>query len=219
MSQDWVTLDNFLKWRRKQGVLLLPKSVHTEAAPDGTWEVLAERGTRRSGNQDLIAIIRPPGSGAPQRVESFKSIVDDIFTKSDSHRSYMKEGFTPALVETVALQADPSVVLPPAPSGLPGLPASILLNTLQVIALTEWRKYRSSEPVGGRYLPVRLCAGIAWGVWDPQDITYGVLMQNAVAVLRATTGVREPTLGKVLAASSRLSSFELSRTELEALSL
>jgi hypothetical protein len=88
-----------------------------------------------------------------------------------------------------------------------------------VIAVTEFRKYRHKEPFGGRYLLVRVCAGLAWGVWTQTDVTYASLMQDTVAVLRAQTGIREPTLGLVLSKSARFDEIALTRGQLEALSM
>jgi hypothetical protein len=89
----------------------------------------------------------------------------------------------------------------------------------QVIALTEHRKYKRSEPFGGKYLLVRVCAGLTWGVWSPEDVTYGALMQDTVAVLRAQTGIREPTLGFVLSHSAESGALTLTNEQLRALSL
>ena len=218
MSFSWIELDAMLQWNVRREPSLPPRVVHQLAVSEGTWTVSSRRGTRAPGNKDLLAIIEEPDSESLV-VESLKQLVDDIANKSLVARDWMKSRFLPALVRVVALGSDPASHDLSVDSALPGYPPDILLNTLQVIALTEHRKYKSSEPFGGKYLLVRVCAGLAWGVWSAEEISYGVMMQNSVAILRAKTGIREPTLGLVLAQAMSAETLRVSRIELEALSL
>jgi hypothetical protein len=217
MSFEWARLDQELLWRKRRGMTLHPKLVH-EITQSGkaTWRVLAMRGTRRPGNKDLVAIVVQRGSQQP--VSSFKDILGDVLEKCAVDRKWMMQRFMPALIRVVVLGQDPSTALIDRNGQLPGWPPEILLNVLQVIALSESRKYGRGEPFGGRYLPVRLCAGVVWGIWGPENLNYGVLEQNAVAVLRALTGVREPTLGLVLA-GGQAAHLTLTPKQLHALSL
>jgi hypothetical protein len=217
LGYEWNDLDSFLKWNIRREPGLPPRLVHSLVTPEGEWRVRAKRGTRSTGNKDLLVLIDGPREPT-ETIESLKQLVEDLSGKCDADRDWMKQFFMPALVAVVALGSNPDDVLLER-MGLPGYPSATLLNTLQVIALTEHRKYGRSEPFGGKYLLVRVCAGLTWGVWTTTDVTYGALMQDTVAVLRAQTGIREPTLGLVLAQSGLQDSFVLERRELQALSL
>lgn len=217
MSYTWKELDQLLRWNKRSEPDLPARLVHEENRPEGRWAVLARRGQRGSGNEDIVAEIVPP-DGNRQTIESLKQLVDDVLQKARENRDWMRGSFMPALVRVVVLGENPDSALPHPPE-LRGYPARVLLNALQVIALSEGRKYRHAEPFGGRYLLVRVCAGVVWGVWSEDDVDYAALKQDAVAVLRARTGVREPTLGLVLSRAAGLKTVRLSACELEALSL
>jgi hypothetical protein len=219
MAHSWDDLDTLLKWNIRREPTLPARRVfsHTKAGTNH-WFVDARRGTRAPGNKDLLVTIIGP-DGALETVESLKQLVEDIAAKAETNREWMKTVFLPALIKTVALGEDPEQALVPAEPSLPGYPPIILLVTLQVIALTEHRKYGRAEPFGGKYLMVRVCGGLVWGVWSAADITYGALMQDTVAVLRAQTGIREPTLGLILAHSQPSGTLQLTSTQLEALAL
>lgn len=218
MSYSWSDLDLLLRWNVRREPTLPARLVHEAIVADGTWRVLSKRGTRASGNRDPIALIEPPNASI-EVIESLKQLVDDLGEKSTTARDWMRLHFMPALIKVVTFGTNPSEhVLPDEPS-LSGYPPEVLLSALQVIALSEHRKYWRSEPFGGKYLLVRVCTGLAWGVWTTADASYGVMMQNSVAILRAQTGIREPTLGFVLAHSMSDETLAVSREELEALSL
>ena len=127
--------------------------------------------------------------------------------------------FLTSLIDIVVFGEDPEESLVGPIPNLPGIPPQVLLTVLQVICLSEWRKYKHKEPYGGRYLPLRVCAGIAWGVWAEEDLSYGAFEQNTVAIMRFQSGVREPALGLVLASSSNARTRELTSEQLMVLSL
>jgi hypothetical protein len=219
MALAWDQLDTLLKWNKRKQPTLPARPVFALAEPGGgSWLVEAKRGNRAPGNKDLVVTIVDP-TGALATVESLKQLVDDIASKSEADREWMKSVFLPSLIRTVALGEDPETALTPPANSLPGYPPVVLLVTLQVIALTEHRKYGRAEPFGGKYLLVRVCGGLAWGVWSAADVTYGALMQDTVAVLRAQTGIREPTLGMILAHSQPTGILQLTPSQLLALAM
>jgi len=220
MAHSWSELDDLLKWNARRQPTLPSRRVFSLIVKGQPWHVDARRGNKRKGrgNQDLVATI--VGPNGQQDAESLKQLIDDIATKVDASPDWMREAFLPALIRTVTFGDDPATVLPPPPRvALPGHPPLVLLVALQVIAITEHRKYGYREPFGGKYLLVRVCAGLIWGAWPMRVIGYGPLMQDTVASLRVHTGVREPPLGLVLAKSRSSTSFHLSPAQLEALSL
>ena len=117
-----------------------------------------------------MAIIKTPGA-SEVAIESLKQLVGDIAEKSEVERDWMKTAFLSHLVRVVALGVDPEESFPGEPPNLGGYPARVLMKVLPVVALTEHRKYKRSEPFGGKYLLVRVCAGLTWGVWSPDDVT------------------------------------------------
>lgn len=221
MGHTWIEADALLKWNKRSEPTLPPRSVHSYVAADGdTWEVSGIRGARASGNKDIIAVVQRSSAPGEQTIASFKDLAGDLFAKVAGDKDWMRHFFLPALIDVVVLGENPDVALSsPPPNVLPGIPPEVLLNVLQIICLSEWRKYRSSEPYGGRYLPLRVCAGIAWGVWADEDLGYGAFEQNTIAIMRFKSGVREPALGLVLAASLNAKPREITPEQMKVLSL
>ena len=221
MGLTWTQADALLKWNKRSEPSLPPRPVHSHVDVEGdTWDVSGVRGTRASGNKDVIAVVQQSSAPGEQTIASFKDLADDLFGKVAVDRDWMRHFFLPALIDVVVFGENPDVALASPPAApLPGIPPEVLLNVLQVICISEWRKYRSSEPYGGRYLPLRVCAGIAWGVWASEDLGYGAFEQNTIAIMRFKSGVREPALGLVLASSSNAKSREITPEQLKILSL
>lgn len=221
MGMTWAEADELLKWNKKREPTLPPRAVHSYVDSDGdTWNVSGIRGTRASGNKDIIAVVQRTSAPGEQIIASFKDLAGDLFSKVAIDKDWMRHFFLPALIDVVVFGENPDVALAsPPPNALPGIPPEVLLNVLQVICLSEKRKYGASEPYGGRYLPLRVCAGITWGVWASEDLGYGAFEQNTIAIMRFMSGVREPALGLVLASSSNARDREITPQQLMVLSL
>lgn len=221
MGMTWAEADQLLKWNKRREPSLPPRPVHSFVDPAGErWDVSGIRGTRGSGNSDIVAVLQRTSAPGEQTIASFKDLAGDLFGKVTVDREWMRHYFLPALIDVVVFGENPDDALSVLPKdSLPGIPPGVLLNVLQVICLSEWRKYKHKEPYGGRYLPLRVCAGIAWGVWAEEDLSYGAFEQNTVAIMRFQSGVREPALGLVLASSSNARTRELTPEQLMVLSL
>lgn len=225
MGLTWKEADDLLRWDKRREPDLPPRHVYSHDDTAGeSWSVSAKRGTRapgkrNPGNRDVIAVLERSSLPSEQTIASFKDLAGDLFKKVGADREWMRHFFLPASIDIVVFGEDPEEALVGPIPDLPGIPPQVLLTVLQVICLSEWRKYKHKEPYGGRYLPLRVCAGIAWGVWAEQDLSYGAFEQNTVAIMRFQSGVREPALGLVLASSSNARTRELTPDQLMVLSL
>ena len=221
MGMTWAEADELLKWNKRSEPGLPPRPVHSFVDPEGDrWDVFGVRGTRAPGNKDVIAVVQRSSAPGQQTIASFKDLAEDLFAKVAADREWMRHFFLPALIDVVLFGEKPDDALAGHPTDpLPGIPVEVLLNVLQVICISEWRKYRKSEPYGGRYLPLRVCAGIAWGVWASEDLGYGAFEQNTIAIMRFMSGVREPALGLVLASSPNAKPRQITPEQMKVLSL
>lgn len=126
----------------------------------------------------------------------------DIGKKADTNQAWVLSDYLPTYISM--LHDDEPVLLDiPGPRGKElvwsGVEPNKMLRTLQVIAVTEHRRYPKSEPLGGRYLLLRFLTGIACGLWDA-ELAASYLKSGKVGLkkLRHRTGYTEPTIIEIL---------------------
>lgn len=57
--------------------------------------------------------------------------------------------------------------------GITAMSPTTFLQAVQCLAIAEHRRYAQHEPkFGGRYLPFRFAAGIAEGLWNPEEASW-----------------------------------------------
>ncbi len=121
----------------------------------------------------------------------------DLQSKYDtSQRFFLQHTYAKFLARVVDGTIEPIKIETTAT--IPGLDLTVLLQTSQVLAVAEHRRYARYEANGGgRFLPVRFALGIIFGHWSAAEATR--VQRRGVHGLRELTklGGNPPTVRKL----------------------
>lgn len=120
----------------------------------------------------------------------------DMEKKSEKHQEFVLENYMTAYLQSLQSdEIDSEIVDSLRNAPVEGYDWQSMLRTMQVISVAEFRRYPTSEPLGGRYLLFRFLLGIACDCWDGA-LASSFLKQGkpGLKMLRWKTGNKEPTL-------------------------
>lgn len=149
---------------------------------------------KETNGGDFVVETRVGSKWVPYRHYDFFM---DTSEKAEDDQEWVLNWYLPEYIRL--LQDDTVYPIAEDFSGIPGVHPTTMLQTLQVIAVAEFRRYPKAEPLGGRYLLLRFLTGIACGLWDAK-LAASYLKQGKVGLkkLRHKTGLTEPTTSEIL---------------------
>ncbi|MGH0053636.1 MAG: hypothetical protein ACQ5SW_09635 [Sphaerochaetaceae bacterium] len=155
---------------------------------------------------DFVVETDTNGKWVPLR---HKDYFRDVEVKSDKDQEWVLRDFIPQYLMAIGVDVDTSL-FPLRKGGYVwpegynytrelGYQTSIIIQTLQLIAVAEHRRYAKYEPEGGRFLLPRFLIGIACGCWTADEANYHLKQgKPGLERLRAEKGLREPTFDEII---------------------